>query len=285
MSDNFYILRSLPIRWCSTVSKRRWLTGLIMKTFPGRFTFARATRLPVIGGMVDKAFFDGDTIVYLPRNKVVEVNRAIFPGDQMFLPSEVIERFIEQSSYRVIMNWCICRRATGCMDYPLELGCLFLGEAARHIDPEWGKPASKEEAIAHMNKCREAGLVQLLGHNKIDSIWLGAKPHLKLMTICNCCPCCCLWKMTPLLSPEIGAKVTGMPGLEVVVTEKCKGCGACKKDCFVDAIAIVDGRARISGECRGCGRCAIICPAGAIEVHMGDVDRTVELIASSVDVS
>ena len=80
--------------------------------------------------------------------------------------------------------------------------------------------------MAPARRCR-AGLVHLIGRNKLDSVWLGAGPSHKLMTICNCCPCCCLWRMIPQLDPAIGAKVTRMPGVSVTVTDRCAGCGTC----------------------------------------------------------
>ena len=84
----------------------------------------------------------------------------------------------------------------------------------------------------------------------------------------------------------IAAKVTRMPGVAVVVTDRCEGCGACTDDaCFMDAIRLEDDRATISEECRGCGRCAAACPVGAIEVRIEDsraVDLAIEAISEVV---
>ena len=258
---------------------------MLIRGFPRRFIFARATRLPVIGRIVDHALFRGDDIIYLPQDRVVEVGRVIEPAEQTFLPSQAAEYFIERSSHRFIMDWCICRKATGCKDYPVELGCLFLGEATLNIDPSLGHMATKEEAVEHLRRCREAGLAHLVGRNKLDSLWLGTGQADRLLTVCNCCPCCCLWKILPSVAPSIGGKVTKMPGLEMVVTDKCTGCGACVKTCFMNAVSVIDGRAVINDQCRGCGRCAVKCPRSAIEVHMGDLDETVARITAVVDVT
>jgi len=91
--------------------------------------------------------------------------------------------------------------STGCKDYPMDLGCIFLGEAVKEINPKFGRMATVEEALEHAKKCRDAGLVHLIGKNKLDTVWLNAGPGDKLMTICNCCPCCCLWKILPDISP------------------------------------------------------------------------------------
>jgi hypothetical protein len=90
------------------------------------------------------------------------------------------------------MNTCLCRDAKQCKDYPIDLGCLFLGEAALGINPRLGRGVTKREALEHIRRCREAGLVHLIGRNKLDTVWLGVGPGDKLLTICHCCPCCCL---------------------------------------------------------------------------------------------
>jgi ferredoxin len=261
------------------------VVGFLVRAFPRRFLAAKATRLPLVGRVADRMLFSGDKIVYLPQDRVIEVGRVIDPGEQMFLPSEAVDRFIERSGRRWVMNWCICRKATGCKDYPVGLGCLFLGEATAKIDTSLGRPVTKEEAKEHVRKCREAGLVHLIGRNKLDALWLGTGDPGRLMTICNCCPCCCLWKVLPTMAPAIGAKVTKMPGLELIVTEKCVGCGTCAKTCFMDAISVKEGRAVIGDQCRGCGRCAVRCPHKAIEVRLGDLGETVEGISAAVDVT
>jgi ferredoxin len=187
------------------------------------------------------------------------------------------------------MDRCICRDSEQCQDYPIDLGCLFLGEAVLDINPKLGRLVSKEEALAHVQRCREAGLVHLIGRNKLDVVWLGAHPGHKLLTICNCCPCCCLWRVLPHVTDGFGGKVHRMPGVTVRVTERCVGCGACTQDvCFVDAIHLENGRAVHSDACRGCGRCVQACPEGAIEVVVEDsqfINETIERISSLVDVA
>jgi ferredoxin len=191
----------------------------------------------------------------------------------MVLPSQVVEHLIRQANTRWVMDTCICRDSAHCQDYPVELGCLFLGEAAAGINPRLGRPVSEDEALAHVARCREAGLVHMVGRNKLDTLWLGVGPGERLLTICNCCPCCCLWRVLPHVAPRIGAKVRAMPGVRVTVGEGCVGCGTCAEGvCFVEAIRLVDGRAVIGEGCRGCGRCAEVCPQGAIEVKMGNAD-------------
>jgi ferredoxin len=258
------------------MSRPLWFVELLKRAYPGRFLAAGATRLPILKSIVDRWFFDGDDMIYLPKNRIIPVNQAVDVPDELVLPSEVVEHFIKEANYHWIMNVCICRDAEGCQDYPIDLGCLFLGEAVLGINPRLGRRVSEEEALEHVRRCREAGLVHLIGRNKLDAIWLGVGPGNRLLTICNCCPCCCLWRVLPHLAPQIGAKVSRMPGVTVWVNDQCVGCGACTQDvCFVDAIRVIDGQAVISEACRGCGRCVSVCPQAAIKISI-EYDRFVE---------
>lgn len=270
-----------------------WLISLIKRAYPGRFRAARLTRLPIVGRIIDYGLFEGDDIIYLPLDAVIpttiQVDQPIENPGAMALPSQVVEHFIERASYHWIMDSCICRDASHCQDYPIDLGCLFLGEAVLQINPQLGRRVTKEEALVHVQRCREAGLVHLIGRNKLDSIWLGARPGHKLLTICNCCPCCCLWKVIPHIRPAIGDKVSKMPGVTIAVTDRCVGCGTCTRDvCFVDAIHLESGQAVIGDACRGCGRCVEVCPERAIELWIDDarfVENTIARLSPLVDVS
>ncbi|MBS3781480.1 MAG: 4Fe-4S binding protein [Candidatus Thermoplasmatota archaeon] len=270
------------------MKREKLLIKLINKFFPQRFRLANLTNYPVIGDVVDKLFFEEDNMFYLTKDEVIEINETIEMPDNYVLPSKIVDHFIEEADFHWIMNLCICRKSNKCEDYPIELGCLFLGEAAKDIDPELGRPVTKDEALEHVEKCREAGLVHLIGRNKLDPFWLDVSPGKKLMTICNCCPCCCLWKMLPDLTRDIGDKIKKMPGIEIEVNERCIGCSECTEVCFVDAIKIKDGVAVISEDCRGCGRCIEVCPESAIDLKIKELDyydNSIEELEGAVDLS
>jgi hypothetical protein len=59
----------------------------------------------------------------------------------------------------------------------------------------------------------------MIGRNKIDTLWMGVGPGYKLMTVCNCCPCCCLFKTLPNLD------VTHIPHPSVLVFDNYFGKG------------------------------------------------------------
>ncbi len=260
----------------------------IKHTFAQRFRLARLTHVPALGRLVDRLLFSGDELFYLPSDRTIAIDRPLAGRDDMAVPSDVLVHFINASPHRWQMDFCICRTSDRCSDYPPELGCLFLGEAAMHINPKFGRTVSRTEALRHARQCREAGLVHLIGRNKLDAVWLGVSPPPKLLTICNCCPCCCLWKILPSLTPQIGAKVHRMPGVIVRVGQACTGCGTCiRNGCFAGAIRIEDDRARIGPECRGCARCADSCPQKAIEVEIADpayIRQTIQRISTTVEI-
>lgn len=271
------------------MSRPEWFVKVIKELFPGRYTFARLTNLPVVGRIVDYSLFNGDDIVYLPKDGTIQINAPLESPQSTVLPSKIVDHFITQAKYRWVMDFCLCRSGNHCQTYPSDFGCIFLGEAVKQINPKFGRIVTRDEALEHAQRCREAGLVHMIGRNKLDSVWLGAGPSQKLLTICNCCPCCCLWSILPQLTPLIGNKVTRMPGVNVMVTERCIGCGTCSEGvCFVDAIRVAGDYAVIDDGCRGCGRCVEICPNQAIELSIGDEkiqSAMIERISPLVDIT
>ncbi|MBD3213278.1 MAG: 4Fe-4S ferredoxin [Candidatus Lokiarchaeota archaeon] len=249
-----------------------WFVKLLKKAFPNVKLIAKLTNIPFLNKLFDFLLFKGDNIIYLPKDTVIPIEQNIGKPDNFVLPSQVLEYFIKKANYHWIMNFCICRASMECEDYPINLGCLFLGRGVLDINPKLGKRVSKEEALEHIRKCGEEGLVHMIGKNLLDKQWLGVKDGEKLLSICNCCPCCCLWKISPILDKAIGSKIKKMPGIQVKIDhQKCTLCGNCLNDvCFVNAIHKRGNHIEISEECRGCGRCVEICSQNAINLSLSD---------------
>ncbi len=270
------------------MGRAMWYIKLIKLVYKQRKLAAKLTNLPIIGDLIEKMVFEDDNLYCLPKDNVIQLNQDLSQREDIVLPSKIAETFIEYANHLWLMNFCMCRDTNNCQDYQSELGCLFLGEAAMKINPKLGRPVSKEEALNHLKRCREMGLVHFIGRVKGDSIWLGVKPERKLLTICSCCPCCCISGLIKDMAPQIAKYYQKMPGVEVKVTDRCVGCGTCKDICFISAIKIIDKRATIGSICRGCGRCVEVCPRKAIELNLTDVQflqKTVESISGSVDLS
>ena len=53
------------------------------------------------------------------------------------------------------------------------------------------------------------------------------------------------------------------------ISDSCIGCGSCVKNCPVNNLSIVDGKAVSAGKCAMCYRCVSICPKQAVTI-LGD---------------
>jgi ferredoxin len=223
----------------------------------------------------------GTTFTFIPVYEGVEL-----PGGTA-MPISVVEHFIDRAGHHVIIDFCPCRKSFDCKDYPVERGCTFIGEGARQINPDVGRHVSKEEALAYLREGIEMGLVPVFGKIDFDAVMLGVKDRDRLMTICQCCPCCCL--TTALHQAPRGVRdiITRLEGVEVRVTGDCNGCGDCVEACIFKQMTLVGGVAVVGEECKGCGRCAVACDNGAVSITVNNpqyIERCVERISASVDV-
>lgn len=259
-------------------SRPLWHRKLILKMWPARHYIASMTKWPVIGWLMKKALFEGDYLTFLPSEE------ALGKKTKVALPGVVVDHFIEKADYRFLMNACICRDASNCTNYPVDIGCLFIGEAARQINPALGREVTVEEARALQRRSEKTGLINLVGKNRLDKVWLGVEPGERLLTVCHCCHCCCLWKLVTVLPGSLAQMVHKMEGVEVTVNGRCSGCSDCLEYCFVQAISLNNSKALIAVDlCRGCGRCVLNCPQEAIELTFCESDyfqKCLELIGT-----
>lgn len=269
-------------------------------SFKFRFIMARTCqKIPPLARVTNKLFFEGDNMMVIPRDSTVQetdlngkeinLNTRIPTSKDTVLPGQILKEIIKKSRNHVIMDSCLCRVSNDCQEYSHDLGCLFMGTGAKKIPLKLGKPVTQEEALKHVDKCQEQGLVHIIGRNKLDSIWLNTGPKEELLTVCNCCPCCCLWKMAPDLPDKMGRSIGPMIGVELKFHfENCSGCGKCTDDiCFVNSILLEDGKAKIDYKnCKICGRCVEICPNNALKIEMADdaVEKTIDCVKNLVNV-
>lgn len=270
------------------MSRPVWFVKFLRKLFPFKETLAKATHFSPIGKIVDNMLFKNDEVYFVPNNRTITLNKSIEKPGSYVLPTDIVRHFIEKANDIWIMNTCQCRDSLKCENYPVTLGCLFMGTATRGINVKLGKPVSKAKALDHVQRANELGLIHMMGRNKLDTFWMGIGPGYNLLTVCFCCPCCCLWTTLPRMTPKISTKLQRMPGVSVSVNNNCTGCEECTRGvCFVDAIQIQDDVATINDECRGCGRCYVTCQYGAIDYNISDsnyVDTLIKRISKVVDV-
>ena len=233
-------------------------------------------------------------VYYLPNKEVITINETIEKPPDTVLPTQILDDIIDKSEHFYILNVCFCRYFNNCKEYPIDVGCLFVGEAVLEIAPtHLGRLVSREEARAHVKKARDMGLVHMIGKTFPESYFLEVDDD-KLLTVCQCCPCCCTISLFEILPKEIGKLCRKLPGVNVKVDkDKCVGCKTCTKDvCFVNAIHVIEGKANIDQEyCKACGRCILVCPKKAISISFSDdkypqkamreIERRLELFPQS----
>jgi len=184
-------------------------------------------------------------------------------------PIFMVRRAIEESSYRMVMDKCICRDSHKCENYPIELGCIMLGEACRKmVKNGLGRSVTVEEALDQLERGAELGLVAGCAWAEIEALAMGISPeqHHRYVEICLCCPCCCvaLHQMKKFMSVPVIKDRFRSVGFRAGGTDDCTHCGRCVDICPMKAIELSGKGIAVSDECIGCGLCAFKCPEQAI---------------------
>lgn len=246
--------------------------AIVNRIFGWRFRIANLTKQSkIMKRIIDKIVFEDDEIIFVPNS--IEINKKIKSEGSEFLPTDVLKEVIRKTEDIVIMDSCLCRLSNGCKDYPQDLGCIFLGPTTKKIPRAICHEATVEEALNHVDKADKAGLTHVIGKNKIDSIWMNVGPRDGLLTICHCCPCCCLWKVIPNLDQDIVNKIEPLEGVSIDFDEdKCINCGKCLNDiCMAKAISLKDGKICIDkSSCLFCGLCVNTCKQKALILSYTD---------------
>ena len=250
--------------------KRNWRTLLWAATVwqPVTDLWTKTTAWPVVGKLtgwiVNRNHYD---VTFIP------INEELGDDGSTVMPRQVVEDMIRRSCHRVILPICLCRVGCRCQDYPMELGCIFMGEGAKQIDPSIGRAVSVEEALEHMERSIAAGLIPQIGRVDPDPFMLGVriKDWDRFLTLCFCCTCCCIAMRNQLSwDPDIRRRMHRLEGLSIEVSDECDGCGKCAKQCFAGAIVVEDKKAVIGADCKGCGLCVDSCPRDAIRISVSD---------------
>jgi len=188
----------------------------------------------------------------------------------VILPIDLVKKAIRESTCRVIMNKCICRTGQRCKDYPIDFGCIFIGEGSRAtVRRGVAREATIEEALGHLDRAAALGLICQCLWVEAERLPLGIheKDHHKFMEICLCCPCCCLGFRNFSHMPDELVQRFQSIGWTASEATGCGMCGACIEVCPVNARGIGGDKVLVSGACLGCGICAATCPQQTITMQ------------------
>jgi ferredoxin len=197
---------------------------------------------------------------------VIPVNVSIDPPESVPIPLRVLERLVTDIEDRFILHECICRSHVKCGNHPRDLGCMALGPAIDRMHPTHGRRVTADEAVAHVRRAAKEGLVPNIAHVWIDPLSFGLTRFQKLMFICFCDDCCCIYrKYMTARGPNLDKAYKKIPGISIKLNaELCNGCGDCVQRCFLGEIKIEEGKSVTNDNaCAGCGKCVAVCTKGA----------------------
>jgi UDP-glucose 4-epimerase len=267
------------------MSKRpNWWLTVLARIWPLTWISARATNWPVAGKIV-KLFA---LPLFTKKNlniSYIPINEEMGGPKSTYLPREVASELIRRSAHRVIIERCTCRDAKQCTNYPIDYGCTLLGEGTKEIDPRIAKHVSIDEALSHLQKTLDRGLIPMIGRVKLDNFIWGVRDRGKLLTICHCCRCCCtIFASGKYLPKEAADSLIPLTGITISIDDDaCTRCETCVTECFMGALSLDGGKiVRDEASCKACGRCVTICPQGAVSVTISDVQKTADLFMDRI---
>ncbi|MBN1147160.1 MAG: 4Fe-4S binding protein [Anaerolineales bacterium] len=251
-------------------------------------------KLPLIGAILQKAAIkEGqDANWFIPVGETIQINEEIPRGRQQILPGVVVERLLQAADGIFAMAACPCRTAFKCQAHSWDVGCLHLGPASYGIPPELGRQLSPEQGREHLRRALAEGLTPTILYIPSEAE-IFRVDKARMLSICFCCECCCDVRLMLRKGPDRYWDTYNkrLPGLRMVVSDACTGCGECVDACYGGERVIRMGRekAEIHDRCLGCGRCISACPRGAISIEIepgSDVlQALVERISERVRIS
>ncbi len=263
-----------------TMNRKNW--DLYVRLFPFVERMPRYFTKPVLGPLLKKLGAVNDLENNFSQGYVVPLNRSLdYRKDSrnVVLPQTMVRRLITGSSYRVIMNKCFCRDGRKCREYPVDLGCIFLGEGARKLVTNGiAREVTVKEALGQLKKAGDMGLVAMCLWMEMEAFGLGLNEdeHNQFLEICLCCPCCCLGLQNfKMMGPDVMRRFQSI-GWRAASRDGCVGCGACVSVCPVGAIEVGADSISVSEACLGCGICAAKCPKGSIGMdQVGSMKKSI----------
>lgn len=221
------------------------------------------------------SLFDGLRWREAPQMRIVPVNTSIEANTEV-MPYEVVETLLREGRGRYAVSNCICRQEKLVTEgqtcgRPLET-CLSFGGAADYVARTGrGRLVDRAEALDILRRADEAGLVLQASNSRTAAF------------ICTCCGCCCSVLRGVKRHPR-PAEIVATPFVAALRDDECSGCGVCETRCQMEALHLIEGRARLEEtRCIGCGLCVSTCPGEALSLRRKPADEQPEVPGTIVD--
>ncbi|MBU3918072.1 4Fe-4S binding protein [bacterium] len=212
-----------------------------------------------------------------PHNELtsIPIHVNIESPDSVALSRKLVERLVSEIDDIFLMDECHCAGVKNRKSPRLNTGCMAFGPSTARIHPSHGRRINSEEAIDHVRKAADEGLVANIAHVWIDAMAFQLTNFNRLLFMCFCDDDQCIYRsFMKRRGPSLDKTYKKLPGLSVQVEKsKCTGCQTCVENCFLAAIDLQDESAVIGADCRGCGLCVDQCPNGAISLIMEDEEK------------
>ena len=222
----------------------------------------------LVESYMEEGFLDFSPDKNISPLRTVPIREAI-QGTHQVAPYEQAREIIK-TKRKIALADCICRVQQGLLekacDKPLEVCLIFGSHADYYVENKLGRYISQEEALAVLDACEEAGLV----NQPANMINPGG--------MCNCCGDCCglLRNINKLSKP---AEVVYNNYYAEVDAELCTACETCLERCQMAAVTINDDQvAQVNRDrCIGCGLCVTTCPSEAIALRLKPEEKRINV--------